>query len=75
MRLLSSLHIDQFHLNILMKLEQMSVDTHRIRFVRKSGELRRVVVKHAHHVETSDKPMFPIERPRHEHTRASSEDS
>ena len=60
---------------MFMKLEQMSVDTHRIRFVRKNGELRRVVVKHVTHVETPEHPMFPIERPRHEHTRASSEDS
>jgi hypothetical protein len=60
---------------MFMKLEHMQADTHRIRFVRKQGQLRRVVVPHKTHLTPLTHPMFPIERPAHEHTRASSEDS
>lgn len=58
-----------------MKLEHMQASTHRIQFVRKSGQLMRRVVKQAAPSAELQHPMFPIERPNHEQTRASSEDS
>jgi len=58
-----------------MKLEHMQASTHRIQFVRKKGNLKTQMVPHKHQVKPLNNPMFPIERPRNEHTRASSEDS
>jgi len=58
-----------------MKLEHMQASTHRIQFVRKQGQLKTRMVPHKHQVKNLTHPMFPIERPRNEHTRASSEDS
>jgi hypothetical protein len=58
-----------------MKLEHMQAATHRIRFVRKKGELSSQVVHHEMAQKPLNHPMFPIERPSNEHTRASSEDS
>ena len=75
MRLLSSVEYDQFHLNIHMKLEHMQSGTRRIQFVRIKGELKTQSVPITRPAEPINHPMFPIERPRNEHTRASREDS
>lgn len=75
MRLLLSVASDPIRLNIVMKLEHMQVATHRIQFVRINGTLKTQSVPITRPTEPINHPMFPIERPRNEHTRASSEDS
>lgn len=58
-----------------MKLEHMQVSPQRIQFVRKKGKLTTQIVPDQNQVKPLNNPMFPIERPRNEHTRASSEGS
>jgi len=53
----------------------MQASTHRIQFVRKKGNLKTQMVPLKHQVKPLNNPMFPIERPRNERTRASREDS